>query len=251
MAATKAQLAVWGLISGLSVWGYAMLSRVKLPEEVATTLPPALVAVATPQALEPARTATPTAKALPAMVPVFPFPDDLIPAVAEASEVAQPVVVGAFAAIPSDAVPVISAIDGEPAGLVAAAEPASAPAAEPEAVAVASVATEEPPIPRPSRPLVAQPVKAVPLAEVKTLYVAADALNVRAIPSTNGPVLQKLPQGFAVAAREQADEWIGFVMRNGQTGWMRTEYLSETMPPASPPSSAAPPSGNEPLNLMM
>jgi len=39
MAVTKAQIAVWGLIAGLSVWGVNMLSRVKLPDDVLTPAP--------------------------------------------------------------------------------------------------------------------------------------------------------------------------------------------------------------------
>lgn len=253
MAVTKAQLAVWALISGLSVWGCTMLSRVKLPEEVATPLPQT-VAVAKPRAVEPAATAVPMSNALPATVPVFPFPDELVPDVTEATLVARPVVVGSFTEASGDAVPAISTSGGfdlalpeiETAGAVV--ESISAPEAEPDSMAVAAAAAEEPPIPRPARPIVAQPTEAVPLSEVKTLYVVADALNVRAIPSTNAPVIQKLPQGYAVAARAQAAEWIGFVMRDGQTGWMRTDYLSDTMPSIPPPSA---PAGNEPLNLMM
>lgn len=250
MAVTKAQLVVWALISGLSVWGYTMLSRVKLPDEVAASLPSALVAVVEPRVVGTAEPAAPAANVLPATVPVFPFPDDLVPDDQPAASTGT-AVVGSFAEIPGDAIPQISTVGGGeialPDGPAVAAETETAP--EP----AAAVTTEEPPIPMPSRPVVAQSVKAVPLSEVKTLYVVADALNVRATPSTSGPVLQKLPQGFAVAAREQANEWIGFLMRDGSTGWMRTDYLSDTMPALPPPSDPTSPVRvwTEPLNLMM
>jgi hypothetical protein len=156
-----------------------------------------------------------------------------------------PRVVAGFAEIPGDAIPQISTIGD---GQVAAVAVPEVVAETPAPVLVAETG-EEPPIPMPARPVVAQPVKAVPLSEVKTLYVVADALNVRAAPTTSGPVLQKLPQGFAVAARQQANEWIGFLMRDGSTGWMRTDYLSDTMPALAPPRLAVP--SGEPLNLMM
>ncbi len=254
MAVTKAQLVVWALISGLSVWGYTALSRVKLPDEVTTSLPSALGATMAPQVatVVSAKPAATTTEVLPATVPVFPFPDDLVPAAT--AEAPEPAVVGSFAEIPGGAIPQISTVgDGELAlttvtAVATAAEPAPLPAEEQRVVA--EVVEEEPPIPMPARPVVAQPVKAVPLSEVKTLYVVADALNVRATPSTSGPVLQKLPQGFAVAAREQADEWVGFLMRDGSTGWMRTDYLSDTMPP--PAANTSPIRvWTEPLNLMM
>lgn len=250
MAVTKAQLVVWALISGLSVWGYTALSRVKLPDEVTTSLPSALGATMAPQVatVVSAKPAAATTEVLPATVPVFPFPDDLVPAAT--AEAQEPAVVGSFAEIPGSAIPQISTVgDGELAlTTVTAAEPAPLPAEEQRVVA--EFAEEEPPIPMRARPVVAQPVKAVPLSEVKTLYVVADALNVRATPSTSGPVLQKLPQGFAVAAREQANEWIGFLMRDGSTGWMRTDYLSDTMPSSATNTSPIR-VWTEPLNLMM
>ncbi len=245
MAVTKAQLVVWALISGLSVWGYTVLSRVKLPDEVATALPSALVAVAKPLVVEPAVPATPAGGVLPAIVPVFPFPDDLVPADEATPAVATAAVVGSFVDIPGDAIPQISTV-GAGGGDVAPPELSAVPET---AVAVPVAVAGEPPIPMPYRPIVAQPVQAVPLSEVKTLYVVADALNVRATPSISGPVLQKLPQGFAVAARQQANEWVGFIMRDGSTGWMRTDYLSDTMPASPPPRAGQ--LWTEPLNLMM
>lgn len=252
MAVTKAQLVVWALISGLSVWGYTVLSRVKLPDEVAASLPSALVAVAEPRVVGTTEQAVPAAKGLPATVPVFPFPDDLVPDEQPAASTGT-AVVGSFADIPGDAIPQISTVGGGEIALPDVPAVVSNTETTPEPTVVAAVTTEEPPIPMPSRPVIAQPVKAVPLSEVKTLYVVADALNVRATPSTSGPVLQKLPQGFAVAAREQANEWIGFLMRDGSTGWMRTDYLSDTMPALPPPTAETSPVRvwTEPLNLMM
>lgn len=249
MAVTKAQLVVWVLISGLSAWGYTVLSRVDLPDEDEVAQPSTLVVAPVQQAEQAAPTpAAPATEVLPATVPVFPFPDDLVAATVGEPTNEMPASSGSFVEIPDDAIPQISTVGAN----------VGAPPIEPELAETTSalvetdaplVASEKPPIPMPSRPLLAQPPKTVPLSEVKTLYVVADALNVRATPSTSGPVLQKLPQGFAVAAREQANEWIGFLMRDGSTGWMRTDYLSDTMPPAAPTSPVR--VWTEPLNLMM
>jgi len=237
MAVTKAQLVVWALIVGVSAGGYAMLSRVKMPDEAIAQAPVVRAMTAAPQvAFELPVAPQPAAATLPATIPEFPFPDDLVTAT-----VAEPHAATGFAEIRSEAIPQISTVGARPIAAVAAVASAA-----PQVVAETA---EEPPIPMPARPMVAQPVKAVPLSEVKTLYVVADALNVRAAPTTSGPVLQKLPQGFAVAAREQSNEWIGFLMRDGSTGWMRTDYLSDTMPTlASAPATTKP---GEPLNLMM
>lgn len=249
MAVTKAQLVVWALIAGFSAAGYSVLSRVKAPDGL-----PASVPVAAVMTVAPATGPAPAAKVkgtaavalvanvLPEAIPEFPFPDDLVTASTTESQQMAGTVSG-FVAVSTDAIPQIATIGGAEA----LADPAAEPEAQPEmAVAVA----EEPPIPMPSRPMAAQPVRAVPLAQVKTLYVVADALNVRALPSTSGTVLQKLPLGFAVAAREQANEWVGFKMRDGSTGWMRTDYLSDTLPPQSTETSPVR-VWTEPLNLMM
>lgn len=264
MAVTKAQIAVWGLIAGLSAWGVTTLSRVKLPEDVLEPTPAARVVVTerAPRVVVPAQVeATPVA-VLPATIPEFPFPDDLAANAPIEPEDARPEDVPAlpaavsFADIPADAILQISAFEDELAGLeeeiVAVAQAASAEVTASEPAVTAALA-DAPPIPMPARPMAARPVEAVPLAEVKTLYVVADMLNVRAVPSTTGPVLQRVAQGFAVAPRQQADEWIGFLMQDGTTGWMRTDYLSDTMPPAGPaPAPAtAEAQGAEPINLMM
>ena len=48
------------------------------------------------------------------------------------------------------------------------------------------------------------------------------------------------------------DEWVGFLMQDGTTGWMRTDYLSDTMPTAADvPATVTVPTGTEPINLMM
>jgi len=249
MAVTKAQLVVWALIAGFSAAGYSVLSRVKAPDGL-----PASVPVAAVMSVAPATGPAPAAKVkgpaavalvanvLPEAIPEFPFPDDLVAASTTESTPMAGTVSG-FAAVSTDAIPQIATIGGPEA----LADPAAVPEAQSEmTVAVA----EEPPIPMPSRPMAAQPVRAVPLAQVKTLYVVADALNVRALPSTSGTVLQKLPLGFAVAAREQANEWVGFKMRDGSTGWMRTDYLSDTLPP-QPTETSPVRVWTEPLNLMM
>jgi uncharacterized protein YgiM (DUF1202 family) len=265
MAVTKAQLVVWALIAGLSAGGYALLSKVRLPETVPaapvaavlTEAPtaakaPVVKPVAVPANLAPVAVAA----TLPDTIPEFPFPDNLVPATVAAP---QPTTgtVAAFSGSTGEATPqivilsgsekppTIEALSPETAPVVATAIEPATPAAEPEAQ---TLVAEEPPIPMPSRPLAARPVKATPLAEVKTFYVVADALNVRAMPSTSGTVLQKVPQGFAVAAREQSNEWVGFLMRDGSTGWLRTDYLSDTMPPPAPSAGAV---SSGPLNLMM
>ncbi len=247
---TKAQLAVWGLIAGLSAWGVSTLSRVKLPDEVKAPLPRAAVVSAEQQprqVLAAAPKAEPAA-VLPTSISEFPFPDDLIAdAEVETAAVDAPSDVVSLAEIPVDAIPELSAIEGEEESIALSAE------ATPPLPDQVPLAAGEPPIPMPARPLAARPVEAVPLAEVKTLYVVADMLNVRAVPSTSAPVLQRVAQGFAVAPRQQANEWIGFLMQDGSTGWMRTDYLSDTRPEAASASStsAAGPQGTEPLNLMM
>lgn len=244
MAVTKAQLVVWALIAGLGVWGCSALSRVTLPRDALAS--PAIAVVVTETPTVKARVAAPVtvAEALPATIPEFPFPDDLATATIGDHEPVATGAVIAFAEIPANAIPQIATVSELEVATVN--EPVAEPAAAPEIVVAAA---EEPPIPMPSRPMAARPVKAVPLDEVKTLYVVADTLNVRAAPSTEGPVLQKVPQGFAVAAREQSNEWIGFLMRDGSTGWMRTDYLSDTMPPPMPTSPVR--VWTEPLNLMM
>jgi hypothetical protein len=245
MAVTKAQLVVWALIAGLGVWGCSALSRVTLPKG-ALDSPNVVAAVAeapTVRAVVAAPLAT--AGTLPATIPEFPFPDDLPTATIGNPAAVAAGTIAALADVSLDALPQIAT--ASQFGVVAASEPAREPASTPAPIVAA---VEEPPIPMPSRPLAALPVKAVPLDEVKTLYVVADTLNVRAVPSTEGPVLQKVPQGFAVAAREQSNEWIGFLMRDGSTGWMRTDYLSDTMP--TPPIATSPVRvWTEPLNLMM
>jgi len=252
MAVTKAQLVVWALIAGFSAAGYSVLSRVKAPEGLPASAPIAAVMTVAP-ATGPApalKVKVPVApelavNALPETIPEFPFPEDLVTASIDEFKPMAGTVSG-FAAVSNDAIPQIATINGGDAvAEYAVAEPAAAPQAEPE-MAVA----EEPPIPMLSRPLAVKPVKAVPLAQVRTLYVVADALNVRALPSTSGTVLQKVPLGFAVAAREQANEWVGFKMRDGSTGWMRTDYLSDTMPP-QPVETSPIRLWTEPLNLMM
>lgn len=271
MAVTKAQIAVWGLIAGLSAWGVTTLSRVKLPEEVLEPAPAARVVVAAqaPRVVVPAQVeATPVA-VLPATIPEFPFPDDLAanapiePEDARPEDALTPPAAVSFSDIPADAIPQISAFEDElvafEEAIAVVAQPVADEVTAPEPAVTAALA-DEPPIPMPARPMAARPVEAVPLAEVKTLYVVADMLNVRAVPSTTGPVLQRVAQGFAVAPRQQADEWIGFLMQDGTTGWMRTDYLSDTMPPTGPapapaPATAGPqsagPQGTEPINLMM
>lgn len=247
MAVTKAQIAVWGLIAGLSVWGVNMLSRVKLPDDVLTPAPVAAAVTIEqqPRSVLPEQQVVRPVAVLPTTIAEFPFPDDLA-----AVTVAEPVPreVESFAEVPTDAIPEISAFEGE-TELIGQPAAVAELAAEPESVAPT---VEQPPIPRPARPIVARAVEAVPLAEVKTLYVVADMLNVRAVPSTTAPVLQKLPQGFAVAPRQRANEWIGFLMQDGSTGWMRTDYLSDTMPaPTEAPAETTGTPGTEPMNLMM
>lgn len=234
MAVTKAQLVVWALIAGLGVWGCSALSKVTLPK-VGPGAESITAAVSETPAVR-AVVAAPIAVAgtLPATIPEFPFPDDL-----------GTVTIGDQATVASGTITAFVSPEAIPQ-IATAGEPIAEPESAPRTIVAAA---EQPPIPMPARPMAVRPVKAVPLAEVKTLYVVADTLNVRAVPSTQGPVLQKVPQGFAVAAREQANEWIGFLMRDGTMGWMRTDYLSDTMPP--PITTSPVQVWTEPLNLMM
>ena len=248
MAVTKAQLVVWALIAGLGVWGCSALSRVTLPKNGAAPQAIAAVVTETPKVrgvvAAPAVMPVAVAATLPATIPEFPFPEDLATATIGDHATVATGTMSAFTDVSPEAIPQIAT--ASELTVATASEPVAEPAPAPETVVAT---TEEPPIPMPSRPLAARPAKAVPLDEVKTLYVVADTLNVRAVPSTEGPVLQKVPQGFAVAAREQSNEWIGFLMRDGSMGWMRTDYLSDTMPPPMPASPVR--VWTEPLNLMM
>jgi hypothetical protein len=224
MGMTKAQLLVWVLIVGLGAGTCTVLSRVTLPEGVLAAAPAIHMAAVAAAAAEPAvvtRAVLPMADALPATIPVFPFPDDLsartagqVPAAAQ--EVATP-----LAAVPAFAAPDV------------------------EATAAGEAVAEIPPVPAAARP---RQVADLPVDET-TLYVATDALNVRATPSTDGAVLQRLALGFAIAPRRRSDDWIGFQLKDGSTGWLRTDFLSATKPEPLPATTEAPFSG-EPLNLM-
>ncbi|RYG96680.1 MAG: hypothetical protein EON57_14760, partial [Alphaproteobacteria bacterium] len=162
MAVTKAQMVVWALIAGLGVWGCSALSRVTISNSGPAS--PAVATVMTETATT-ARVVTPAAIAedLPATIPEFPFPDDLATATIGDPKPVATGMVTAFAEIPSDAIPQIATV--AIVGVATAEEPPAEPTAEPEAMVAA---TEEPPIPMPSRPMAARPVEAVPLDEVKT-----------------------------------------------------------------------------------
>lgn len=221
---TKAQLLVWAVIAGLLSGGGLILSRVTLPEGRFET-----AAVVTPPAAQPKRAVLQApvmdavaARAMPAVIPEFPFPDIPATGVDGLSVVALPEAALVVPEIPAEAVPDIAAV------------------VEPEAPAVAPLA-EAPPIPASARRRAAKPI------EETTLYVAAETLNVRAAPSTDSAVLQKLRMGFAIAPNQRSDEWIGFIMKDGSTGWLRTDFLSTTKPAVMAAESRQEP---EPLNLM-
>jgi hypothetical protein len=234
MAATKAQLLVWALIFGLIAGGSATLSRLRLPDGPSAT---ATVATAAPALVmppwvipAPVRVATRiivvpvpgVADRVPAAISEFPFPESLA-TVDDGPAIAMPEAALMIAEMAHEAIP-------ELATMTLSAEQAAAEAA-----------AEVPPIPafRRRGPM-EQP-------ENSTLYVAAETLNVRATPSTEGAVLQRLRLGFAIAPQQRADEWIGFVMKDGSTGWLRTDYLSVTKPEVA---AAEPQQEPEPLNLM-
>ncbi len=243
MAVSKAQLVVWALIAGLGAWGYSALSRVTLPVDLFADAPVARIAAAQgPAAVAVPRAAVASVSALvdelPATIPEFPFPD-LPAATLEAAT-------AAFPQIPDAAIPDITAM------------------AEPEAFEVEAggsgaepmLSAEAPPIPAPARPS-GRP-RAVQAVDDGTLYVIADTLNVRAAPSTEGAVLQKVALGFAFSPQERSEDWVGFRMKDGSTGWLRTDFLSSAKPEPAPLGEAAPmtvaaeSSGDTgPLNLMM
>jgi hypothetical protein len=219
---TKAQLLVWAVIAGLLGGGGLILSRVTLPDgrlETATVVTPPAAQAKRAVLQAPVAGA---AAARPAVIPQFPFPD--IPAAGVDAEavVTLPEAASAVPEIPAEAVPDIAAV-------IEPEEPAPEPA-------------EAPPIPAAARPrAAARPV------EETTLYVAAPTLNVRAAPSTDGAILQKLRMGFAIAPNQRSDEWIGFIMKDGSTGWLRTEFLSTTKPAVMAAQNRQ---EQEPLNLM-
>ncbi|MCB9539889.1 MAG: SH3 domain-containing protein [Myxococcales bacterium] len=57
-------------------------------------------------------------------------------------------------------------------------------------------------------------------------FVAADALNVRAEPSLDAPVVGKLPRGAKVQAGADSGKWTR-VEFDGQSGWAWSELLSD------------------------
>lgn len=65
---------------------------------------------------------------------------------------------------------------------------------------------------------------------LKTLYVKADTLNVRASPSTGGAVLAKLPRGTAVVPTLRSGGWYGVALTDGSTGWLHGDYLAAELP---------------------
>lgn len=214
MGMARAQLLVWMLIFGLGAAGSAVLSRVTLPEDVFAAAP-----AARPAALP----ATAVKEQLPATIPVFPFPDEL----ATAAVADEPVAV-------QPPKPVVALLD-IPAG----------PVRDIAAAEVSMVTTESPPVPAAARP---RQVTAAPVGG-GTLYVMADALNVRATPSSDGAVLQKLALGFAVEPQQRSEEWVGFRLKDGSTGWLSAEYLSASKPAPAPVAAEAP-VVEQPMNLM-
>ena len=231
MAVTKAQLLVWGLIVGLVAGGCTMLSRVTLHEELLETASVAAPVSVTPvwvvpppvSVAVPATVVAPVmevAEATPAAIAEFPFPEFPAEAAVDEPAVAIPQAAFTVVEIPADALPDIAAMTEE---------------AAPEVVA------EAPPIPAPGRPAASEPTGAA------TLYVAAETLNVRAAPSTDGTVLQKLRLGFAIAPKQRSDDWIGFAMKDGSTGWLRADFLSAMKPVVVATETQQEPG---PLNLM-
>jgi uncharacterized protein YgiM (DUF1202 family) len=145
-------------------------------------------------------------------------------------------------------------------------------AVQPAAVAAPkAVATESPQLTLPTLPSAKAPAAAVPdfsaveipniddltsdaapvpverSAPGNTLYVIADMLNIRSTPSTDGEILQKVKLGFAVQPKQRSGDWVGFDMRDGSTGWLRTDFLSDEKPREA--EAAPAPVSNEPLQL--
>lgn len=59
------------------------------------------------------------------------------------------------------------------------------------------------------------------------LIVEAEALNLRAGPSTSAAVMRALPRGTAVAERARSGNWVEVRAGDGTVGWMSARYLRE------------------------
>jgi hypothetical protein len=243
MAMTRAQLVVWVLIGALLCLGSLVLSQLRAPDAPSTPTASlaqvddvAAEADATP-AEPPAPAPTVQAEAAqPESVPEFPFPTGELTQKPRAE--AGAVDAADLAAVPVEAIPgieeALTSDDLAEVALLPTLSDSDPDGADSTAlVPLSSVAAEQ--------------ATAAPSSEIATLYVAAETLNVRATPSTDGRVLQKVPLGFAVSVRERQDGWIAFEMRDGTIGWLRTDYLSASKPA---PATAGTAVRGQPLNLM-
>lgn len=84
--------------------------------------------------------------------------------------------------------------------------------------------------PASARPADAQPPESVeaataPTVQDQTLVVDAEALNLRAGPSTTTEVLRALPQGTVVAEAARTGNWVQVRTADGEVGWMSARYL--------------------------
>lgn len=59
------------------------------------------------------------------------------------------------------------------------------------------------------------------------LIVDAEALNLRAGPSTSAAVLRAMPRGTAVAEGSRNGNWVEVRTGDGTVGWMSARYLRE------------------------
>ncbi|MBM7702214.1 SH3 domain-containing protein [Metabacillus iocasae] len=70
--------------------------------------------------------------------------------------------------------------------------------------------------------------------------VNASTLNVRSTPSTNGPILTKLPRNTKVTILSIKGEWSQILTSSNQVGWVASQYVkgtSQAVQPATPSSS--------------
>lgn len=120
------------------------------------------------------------------------------------------------------------------------------PSSTPDAprTAINSPSAVTPALPAVAAPTAPQSI-AVPLAATGRFYVTASTLNVRDAPSTSGRVLGTLSRGQQLAATGLQGDWLSVRLTDGRTGWLHSDYVSATPPPARvvstpQPAAAAP-----------
>ena|GEM_PF-1512005 len=72
----------------------------------------------------------------------------------------------------------------------------------------------------------------------KTMYLAADAVNIRQEPGTEADVIGSLTQGQSVTVTGETDEWYQ-VRYEGMTGYVKKDFLTGTAPETQAPETQA------------